>query len=134
MATPEQAEIIVNKHFHDEKNLNAPYGIRTLSPQEKMYYVGASGNPSSWLGPIWIVSNYMTFSGLLNYGYEEEAREIAVKTVLLLGKDLSKSGGLHEYYLPNSGEPVLNKGFLNWNLLVANMIAWLEKDALIKEF
>ena len=134
MATPEQAKIMVERHFHDSDNLNSDFGIRTLSPLEKMYYVGGSGNPSSWLGPIWIISNYMTFQGLLNYGFEEEARELATETVILLGRDLEKSGGFHEYYLPSNGEPVLNIHFLNWNCLVLNMIAWLEGRERVEEF
>ena len=41
-----------------------------------MYNVRASGNPSSWAGPIWINVNYLVFKGLLQYGYEKEARQI----------------------------------------------------------
>ena len=41
---------------------------------------------------------------------------------------------LHEYYLPDNGEPVLNKGFQNWNLLVLNMAAWLEGKPVVEEF
>jgi len=134
MATPEQAKAMINRHLRDTSNLRSEYGIRTLSPKEKMYYVGASGNPSSWLGPIWIVSNYMTFRGLVIYGFEEEAREIAIATVLLLGRDIEHYGAMHEYYLPSNGEPVLNPGFLNWNLLVVNMIAWLEGKEMVHEF
>ncbi|NBC83527.1 MAG: glycoside hydrolase family 37 [Bacteroidetes bacterium] len=134
IATPEQAERMVKEHFHDTSTFNAPYGIRTLSKQEKMYNVRASRNPSLWTGPIWGVSNYMVFSGLLNYGYEKEARELALETITLFGRDLERFGALHEYYLPENGEPVLNKGFQNWNYLVMNMIAWLENRKQITEF
>lgn len=58
IATPEQAKEIVRIHFHDTCSFNAPAGIRTLSPLEKMYNVRASGNPSSWQGPVWINVNY----------------------------------------------------------------------------
>lgn len=134
IATPEQAEIMVETHFADTTNLNSPFGIRTLSKQEKMYYVGGSGNPSSWLGPIWVVSNYMTFKGLIDYGFEKQAREIASETIVLLGRDIQKSGAMHEYYLPSNGEPVLNKGFLNWNCLVLNMIAWMQNEKVVWEY
>lgn len=126
IATPEQARQVVEKNYRDTATFNAPYGVRTLSKMEKMYNVRATGNPSNWLGPIWIISNYMTFKGLVNYGYNDDARELAVKTIKLLGRDYERFGALHEYYLPESGEPVLNKGFQNWNYLVLNMIAWLE--------
>lgn len=126
IATSEQARQMVERHYRDTTSFNAPAGVRTLSPLEKMYNLKASGNPSSWQGPVWINVNYLVFRGLLNYGYTEDARQLAEKTVVLLGKDFERFGALHEYYIPESGEPVLNKGFQNWNFLVINMIAWLE--------
>lgn len=134
IATPEQAVEIVKRHFHDKTSFNSPSGIRTLSPLEKMYNTRASGNPSSWQGPIWINVNYLVFRGMVEYGFEEEARELAEKTILLLGKDYERFGALHEYYLPDNGEPVLNKGFQNWNLLVLNMAAWLDGKQVVTEF
>ena len=134
IATPEQAKEMVQRHFHDTLSYNAPAGIRTLSPLEKMYDTRASGNPSSWQGPVWINVNYLVFRGLVQYGYTEEARELAEKTILLLGRDYERFVALHEYYLPDNGEPVLNKGFQNWNLLVLNMAAWLDGKEVISEF
>ena len=43
--------------------------------------------------------------GLVHYGYTEEAKELAEKTILLLGRDYERFGALHEYYLPDNGEP-----------------------------
>jgi putative isomerase len=134
IATPEQAKLMVERHFHDTTSFNAPAGIRTLSPLEKMYDTRASGNPSSWQGPIWINVNYLVFRGLVNYGFYEEARGLAEKTILLLGRDFERFGALHEYYLPDNGEPVLNKGFQNWNFLVLNMAAWLDNQPVVTEF
>jgi putative isomerase len=134
VATPEQARLIVEKNFRDPATFNAPYGVRTLSAMEKMYDVRATGNPSCWLGPVWINANYLTFRGLVKYGYQEDARALTEKTIRLLGRDFEKYGALHEYYLPDSGEPVLNKGFQNWNYLVLNMIAWYEGKPYVEEF
>ena len=134
IATPEQAKEMVERHFRDTTSFNAPAGVRSLSPLEKMYNTCASGNPSSWQGPIWINVNYLVFRGLINYGYNKEARELAEKTVLLLGRDFERFGALHEYYLPDNGEPVLNKGFQNWNFLVLNMAAWLDNMPVVSEF
>lgn len=134
IATPEQAKQIVEYQYRDTLSFNAPGGIRTLSPQEKMYDLRASGNPSSWSGPVWINANYLVFRGLVKYGFIEEAQELAEKTILLLGRDYERFGALHEYYLPENGEPVLNKGFQNWNLLVLNMAAWLDGKKVITEF
>lgn len=134
IATPEQAKRMVEGHYRNEKTFNAPYGVRTLSKLEKMYNVRGSGNPSLWTGPVWGISNYVVFSGLVSYGYEQDARDLARKTILLFGHDFERFGALHEYYLPESGEPVLNKGFQNWNYLVLNMAAWYEGKERVREF
>lgn len=134
IATPEQAERIVKEHYSNPKTFNSASGVRTLSKMEKMYSLRASANPSNWRGPIWGISNYMVFRGLTKYGYTAEAKELASKTVRLFGKDFEKNGALHEYYEPETGEPLLNKGFQNWNYLVLNMAAWLEGKKVVEEF
>jgi putative isomerase len=134
IATPEQAKRIVNEHFRNKATFNAPYGVRSLSKMEKMYNLKASGNPSSWLGPVWGISNYMTWRGLVKYGFKKEANELADKTIKLFGNDFKRFGTLHEYYQPENGEPILNPGFQNWNYLVLNMLAWKENRSFIEEF
>ena len=134
IATPEQAQRMVKENLMDERTFNAPYGVRTLSRLEKMYNLRATHNPSNWQGPIWGISNYMVFRGLADYGFKREAHEMAEKTIALFGNDLQKEGALHEYYNPETGEPIMNKGFQNWNYLVLNMLAWLEGRSVIREF
>lgn len=126
VATQEQAERMVKENLLREDLYWAPYGVRTLSKKEQMYRVIRSGNPSCWQGPIWGISNYICFYALQKYGYREEAKELAEKTIALFGKDIRENGNLHEYYHPETGEGVNNPGFQNWNLLVNNMIAWCE--------
>lgn len=134
VATRDQAARVVADHFHDVRTFNAPFGIRTLSRLERMYDLRASGNPSSWLGPVWGVSNYLVWRGLVNYGFQAEAEELAAKTVRLFGRDLERFGTLHEYYQPENGEPILNPGFQNWNYLVLNMAEWLRGRTPVAEF
>lgn len=133
MTSEEQAKEMVTRNYRNTDLFNSPWGVFTLSPQEKMFNVRPSGNPSSWQGPIWICANWFVWRGLVNYGYVDDARELAEKTVVLLGRDFEKFGKLHEYYDPFSGEPVLNPGFMNWNFLVLNMIAWLDGKESIDE-
>jgi putative isomerase len=134
IAAPDQAERMERDHYRNEKTFCAPFGVRTLSRMEKMYQIRASGNPSCWLGPVWGISNYMTFRGFVRYGLNDAARDLAEKTIRLFGRDLERFGVLHEYYDPESGDPVLNPGFQNWNYLVLNMIAWLEGNKIVEEF
>lgn len=134
IATAEQAKRIVEEHIQNPNSFNSNYGIRTLDKREKMYSLIKSGNPSCWLGPVLGISNYMTWKGLIKYGYTKEASELAIKTINLFGEDLRKNGQLHEYYHPDTGEGLNNMGFQNWNYLVLNMISWMEKGQYISEF
>ncbi len=126
VATPKEADDIVKLHIFDASTFSSDYGIRALSRDEKMYNLEETNNPSNWLGPIWLVVNYVVFRGLLNYGYRDEAKAVYHKTLRLLGEDLKQSGELHEYYNPESGHPVMSPGFLNWNMLAVNMAEELE--------
>lgn len=132
-ATQEQAERMVER-YRDTRTFAATYGVRTLSRLEKAYDLRASNNPSNWLGPIWGISNYLVFRGLLKYGFDDDARDLAEKTVRLFGADLEANGSLHEYYHPDNGEPIITHGFQNWNFLVLNMIAYLDGRSMVTEF
>lgn len=134
IATDKQAERMVKENLRDVRTFNAPFGVRTLSKLEKMYSVRASNNPSNWLGPIWGISNYLVFRGLVKYGFKEDAQQLASKTISLFASDIKQNGALHEYYDPETGEPIVNKGFQNWNYLVLNMINWVEGKPAIEEF
>lgn len=127
IATEEQASRMVKENLLDEKAFWAPYGVRTLSKYEKMYTIKKSGNPSCWLGPIWGISNYMVFDGLVKYGFNDEAKQLAQRTLTLFGDDIAKCGELHEYYDPETGAPVNNPGFQNWNLFAIEMGQWLKQ-------
>ena len=118
----------------DRRTFRAGYGVRTLSQLEKQYDLRASNNPSNWLGPVWGISNYLVFRGLAKYGFTDDARAVAEETVTLFGRDLETTGSLHEYYHPDTGEPIMTRNFQNWNFLVLNMIAWLEDRPVVAEF
>lgn len=118
----------VKRSYRDEKTFHSEYGVTTLAMDEKMFNLEATNNPSNWLGPVWLVANYAVFKGLLNYGYREEAEELCRNSLKLLGKDLEKTGCLHEYYNPFDGTPVMNGGFINWNVLALSMAKEIEKE------
>lgn len=128
IATKEQAAELV-KHIFDRETFGTDYGVTTLAKDEKMFDLSVTNNPSNWLGPIWLVANYVVFRGLMNYGYRKEAELICEETFELLGRDLEKTGSLHEYYDPFTGEPIMNGGFINWNVLALNMADELKGKA-----
>lgn len=124
----------MRERFLDRRTFRANHGVRTLSRLEKQYDLRASNNPSNWLGPVWGISNYLVFRGLVKYGFVEDATQLAEETVALFGRDLEATGSLHEFYHPDTGEPIMTRDFQNWNFLVLNMIAWLEDRPTATEF
>lgn len=122
IATEEQAREMVRVNYQADDRLNARWGVRSLSARESMYSLAFSSNPSNWLGPVWTIVNYFAWKGLRRYGFEREATELADKTIALLGTDLKKNGSLNEYYHPDTGEALSHAGFMDWNLLVLEMV------------
>ena len=86
-ATKEQAEAMVH-HIFDEETFASLYGVTTLAKDEKMFDLSVTNNPSNWLGPIWLVANYIIFKGLLNYGYKEQTKKICKQRKELLYENL----------------------------------------------
>lgn len=116
VATPAQAARLV-----DACDLFCDFGLRTLSRREPLYDVTATANPSNWRGPVWVIANYLAFTGLLRYGFTARARDVLTGTLDLLATDLDRTGTLHEYYDPDTGVGITGDGFLDWNLLATTM-------------
>ncbi|MDP6631514.1 MAG: trehalase family glycosidase [Kiritimatiellia bacterium] len=129
VASAEEAAVLADVHARDETTFLAPYGICSLAMDERMFDLRATNNPSNWLGPIWLVVQYCVFRGLMRYGYRDQAADLCVRALRLLGEDLKRTGTLHEYYDPQSGEPVMTEDFVNWNVLVLNMVDELRGGA-----
>jgi putative isomerase len=123
LATPAQASALVRLHYLADDRFRSLGGVRSLSSREPMYSLEYSkGNPSNWLGPVWIIVNYFVWKGLKDSGFAAEASELADKTIRMLAADLDKNGSLNEYYHPDTGAAISHKGFMDWNLLVLEML------------
>ena len=122
IAPHENAQKLVNTNYLADDRLCARWGVRSLSARETMYSLDFSSNPSNWLGPVWIIVNYFVWKALQRYGYKKDADALADKTLLLLSRDLEANGTLNEYYHPDSGAALSHQGFMDWNLLVLEMI------------
>jgi putative isomerase len=122
LATPDQAKLLVEKNYLADQRFRGDWGVRSLSSSETMYAMDFSSNPSNWLGPVWIIVNYFVWKGLRDFGFREEADELRDKTLRLLSSDLAKNGSLNEYYHPDTGAALSHNGFMDWNLLVLEMI------------
>jgi len=122
LATPDQAKALVQTNYLADDRFCGDWGVRSLSSKESMYCMNFSSNPSNWLGPVWIIVNYFVWKGLKNFGFQDEAGKLADKTLRLLATDLATNGSLNEYYHPDTGMALSHKGFMDWNLLVLEMI------------
>jgi len=122
IATPQQASDLVKLHYLNDQSFHAAYGVRSLSAQETMYTLAFSSNPSNWLGPIWVLTNYLVWKGLQANGFKDEAADLADKTLRMLASDRAKNGSLNEYYHPDTGAALSHKGFMDWNMLIMEMV------------
>lgn len=122
LATPQQTKLLVQTNYLADDRFRANSGVRSLSSKESMYSLAFSSDPSNWLGPVWIIVNYFIWKGLKDYGFHDEANDLADKTLRLLATDLATNGSLNEYYHPDTGSALSHKGFMDWNLLVLEMI------------
>jgi putative isomerase len=123
LATPAQAERMVREHLLNPGRFWSEWGPRTLSRDERMYDPATSrGNPSNWLGPVWVVSSYTIWEGLRSYGFHGEARQVAERTIALMGRAQERDGAWHENFNPETGDGVAGRGFVSWNLLLHLML------------
>ena len=115
----EEARTLLESNL-DEDFVSA-YGIRSLARSEPMYNTENSSNPSNWLGAVWIVVQYCVFKGLLRAGLRDRAEDVLARTYRVLARDIRKNGHMSESYVPETGEPMMYGGFLNWDCLPVSM-------------
>jgi neutral trehalase len=118
IATQAQARQMIEEHILNPDEFWARYGIRTLAPAEPLY----DPHHGYWRGPVWIISNYLIMHGLMNYGYQKQAQQLAWRTQELLAEDLEKTGGMNECYNPDHGTPLAGGHFVSWDLLGEHMV------------
>jgi putative isomerase len=122
LASQDQAKELVQTNYLADDRFRCNGGVRSLSSKESMYSLVFSSDPSNWLGPVWIITNYFVWKGLKDYGFSDEANKLADKTLQMLSADLTVNGSLNEYYHPDTGKALSHKGFMDWDLLVLEMM------------
>ena len=114
IAPPDKAERLINA-LTDKEQFNRPYGIPSLSADDKDYNLSSG----YWRGPVWCPVNYMTLRGLQLYGREDVARNFAEKLYLSTKSIWEKTGTIWENYSPEQCNTPLNcgKDFCGWSAL-----------------
>jgi putative isomerase len=114
VATPEQAERMINDYLFNTNEFWSNYPVAVMARSEKWYSeqklpmdIGCN-----WRANTWIPSNYFVYHGLHNYGYGQLASLVANATARLMDKS-----GVHEYYNSETGDGVGIHPFGGWSVL-----------------
>jgi hypothetical protein len=114
VATPAQARRLVREHLLNQNEFWLPYPVATYAKTEPDFYEGTIKGECNWRGNTWIPANYMIFHGLMDYGYDQEARELAEKTYAMA---LERNPVTREYYDSQTGQGYGMNPFWGWSSL-----------------
>ena len=114
VATPAQAERLVREHIANPAEFWRAFPLPAYAATEPGYTTdrleGDLG--CNWRAFTWIPTNYYTFHGLMDYGYEKLAAELAKRTL-----EKVRVNGDCEYYVTDVDMGVGLKPFWGWSLL-----------------
>jgi alpha,alpha-trehalase len=123
LAPRERGEACIRKYFLDPAGLWGKHGMRSLSAADPDYNNRNIIKPySNFRGPVWPIINYLYLHGLLHYGFQQQALELAARVAGLVLADIRATGSTHENYDAETGQPLAAPGFVGWNILVDNML------------
>lgn len=108
--TREEAEALVEHHFHNSSTFHSKYGIRTVSKKEPSYR-----SDGFWRGPIWFAPHWFIYKGLQKYGFTDEAEWIRERSEFLI-----QEHGFREYFNPENGKAYGARNF-TWGALTIDM-------------
>ncbi|MCK4678538.1 MAG: hypothetical protein KAT48_10435 [Bacteroidales bacterium] len=121
--TPERADLLIQT-LTDTTKFWRKYGVPTLAADDPWYSPNVD-YCCKWNGPVWLLWDYMVFEGLVNYGYNELAIELADKMMLAVSTQLSKNHNFWESYSPDN--EVLNcpPNYI-WDAIIAKLMVDVE--------
>ena len=122
LATPQQAEDLVALHLSDREALGRDYGIRSLAANEPMYERRGHQQPLQLAGAGVDGGQLHRLPRPGRLRLRARGRGVLRQGRPPARPDIERNGGMHEYYNGDTGEGVMNLGFMNWNYLAANMI------------
>ncbi|MBN2570714.1 MAG: hypothetical protein JXA68_01185 [Ignavibacteriales bacterium] len=115
VADKDKAEKLI-QHLTNPKTFWRKFGIPSLSADDPYY------NPIGyWNGPIWIQWQYLIFRGLLNYGYNDLAKELTDKLLDNIGYHLRTNHWFWEFYSADDYQAGWNKTYI-WTGIAARFL------------
>ncbi len=82
-------------HIMDPAEFNTPMPLPSVARDDPAF------GKDMWRGPVWINTAYMVVLGLDDYGYHDEAAEIAFRIVDGVYRNYRLSGNIYEYFDPD---------------------------------
>lgn len=118
VAPRNRAKRLVYEHLMNPKEFWLKYPIASYARTEPDFYEGTRKGECNWRGCTWIPTNYMIFHGLLDYGFDDIARELAYKTFHMV---LDENDVTREYYDSDTGRGNGMNPFWGWSSLGYSM-------------
>ena len=140
IASPNQAQKMIERYLIDPKHFWSKYGVCSLSRSSEYYNNAVWGNPgrygdrsrsmtnSNWQGPVWMPLCYFACHALNYYGYKDKAMKMAENSIDTLLSSLDKMGSFAENFDSETGEPLYCNEFASWNILMDILPKELDKN------
>jgi len=116
VASPEQASKLVAE-LRNPATFGRVHAVPSCAASEEGY-VRLGGY---WRGAVWPSTNTMVIRGLQKYGYDDLAREIALKHVAIVSDVCKETGTIWENYAPDAAVPGRHE---NGEPVVRDMVGW----------
>lgn len=98
IATPEQAETMVNKHLLNPDEFWGTYVIPSIARNDRSF-----DDQFYWRGNIWGATNYLVYLGLNRYHFDQIAFDVAQKSYNLFMGDWNQNQNYDEQYNASGG-------------------------------
>lgn len=99
VATPERAERSIREHLLNPEEFWGEWVIPAISRKDPNFPV-----QKYWQGRVWGPFNFLVYTGLKRYGFDDIAEELAEKSQQLLMKEWREEGHIHENYNAITGD------------------------------
>jgi neutral trehalase len=112
-------------HLTNTNEYNLASGVPTVAANDSSFYslqpvYFHSADPHYWRGNIWAPTTYMVYHGLMNYGYVQEASEIAVKWLEMVNSE--RAYPFAEYYDARTGQAGGSLSNFSWTAAVTILL------------
>jgi hypothetical protein len=112
---------LVNEHLLNPKEFWCNYPVPSVACNEPTF-----DKEDMWRGPVWPNVNWLICLALEKQGYKDIARQLALKTVLMVGpqydgQKCTRGPRFNEWFNPETGQALGNEN-ISWTCTVADLI------------